>query len=142
MTGKGSNDVTTTNRSSASELASNNPVFLIVKGLRLDFLRTWNSAQPVSTSPKLFNTTADPITYNISSLSTNDSYSSGINTTIAFNAYSFNIDGDDHFTTTPGAGEYVNAMLTFPNGEWYNCTWHANQDGVNYYFYTTAQRLN
>ncbi len=140
MNGKNSSNVTTTSRRSASEIAINNPTFLIVRGLRLDFMQSPNTN--LYPGPKLYNTTSDPITYTVSSLSTNDAYIAGGNTTIAFNAYSFNVDGDDTFAANSDYAEYVNAMITFPNGEWYNCTWHATTDGQNFYFYTTAQRLN
>ncbi len=141
MTGKAVGNVTTTNRNAATSLATNSPALLVVNGLRLDFLQSALNAQNVS--PKLYNTTSSAIVYSISSLSTNDAYRGGSNTTIASNAYSSNIDGDDNFGTSQSDSEYVNSMLSFPNGEWYNCTWHATTDGTNYYyFYVTAQRLN
>ncbi len=140
MTGKAVGNVTTTNRNAASSMATNSTTLLVVNGLRLDFLQSSSNSE--NTSPKLYNTKATSVTYGIASLSTSDAYRSGSNTTIAGNAYSFNVDGDDFFATNLNESEYVNSMLTFPNGEWYNCTWHATTDGTNYYFYVTAQRLN
>ncbi|WBV54116.1 hypothetical protein [Chryseobacterium gambrini] len=61
------------------------------------------------------------------------------------NAYSYRVDGDDSFAVGSGAGgttEYVNAMLTFSTGEWYQLTYHATRDAANIYFYFTVQRLN
>ncbi|RKS26060.1 hypothetical protein CLV94_1112 [Flavobacterium endophyticum] len=143
MNGKNVNNTINSNRRSAYELstAAEQAKFIVINGLRMDFLQSWRGNP--STSPKLFNTTAGAITYNISSLSTGDRYVNGANTTIAPGYYSFNVDGNDDFSTVDqGDIEYVNAMLTFTNGEWYNCTWHATRDATNYYFYFTAQRLN
>ncbi|MDN3693656.1 hypothetical protein QWZ06_15835 [Chryseobacterium tructae] len=142
MNNKGVTDIVNTDRRSAYELASSldQSKYIIINGLRMDFIESWNDS---SVSPKLFNTTSSSITYNISSLSTNDSYKSGVSTVIATNSYSYNIDGNDDFSCSVGfEAEYVNAMITFNNGEWYNCTWHATRDNNNYYFYMTAQRLN
>ncbi|MGS2737707.1 hypothetical protein [Sinomicrobium pectinilyticum] len=112
---------------------------IIINGLRMDFL----AYDATRVSPKLFNTTANAIVYNISSLSTNDAYIDGIGTTIASNHYNYLVDGDDIFGASPnGNGEYVNVMLTFDTGEWYQCTWFATQDANNFYLYMTAQRLN
>lgn len=116
--------------------------FIIINGLRMDFMKSELFNTNGDTRPKFFNTTNNNINYNISSLSTTDRYLNGGNTTIAPSRYSFNIDGNDDFSTTEIRSEYVNAMLTFPNGEWYNCTWHSSRDANNYYFYFTAQRLN
>ncbi|MEG0926256.1 hypothetical protein [Chryseobacterium sp.] len=141
MTGKAVGNTSTTDRRSAHDLcnAADQAKFIYINGLRMDFLESWYDT---NTSPKLFNANAAAITYNISSLSTNDRYIDGANTNIAAGHYSFYIDGNDDFGTNIDQAEYVNAMLTFPSGEWYNCTWHATRDAINYYFYFTAQRLN
>ncbi|SEM25341.1 hypothetical protein SAMN05421856_1021, partial [Chryseobacterium taichungense] len=142
MTGKALTNTTVTNRKAAYEetTSSQKTKFIYINGLRMDFL-AYSSGQYVS--PKLYNATASPITYSISSLSTGNSYVYGVTTNIAAGHYSYYIDGDDAFGMGANdSAEYVNAMLTFPNGEWYNCTWHATNDGTNYYFYMTAQRLN
>lgn len=140
MNGKGSNNTTTTDRKAASEISTNNPSYIVFRGLRMDFIESVTNG---SVSPKFYNTTSNPITYNISSLSTNDVYAVGAGTTIAGGAYSYNIDGNDDFAATyQGTTEYVNAMVTFPDGEWYLCTWHAVREANNYHFYMTAQRLN
>lgn len=143
MTGKGSNNTSTTNRKAASEEATNSPSFLVVNGLRLDFMRSVVPAATHPIAPKLYNTTSSPIMYNISSLSTADANTTGSGATIAPNAYSFNIDGDDIFATSyQGYSEYVNSMLTFPDGQWYLCTWHAVREASTFNFFTTVQRLN
>lgn len=144
MTGKAVNNITTTNRRVAYELASlsDQTKFIIINGLRMDFMKSALTNNPGSVSPKFFNTASTPITYNISSLSTNDAMKDGLNTVLAPTSYSYNIDGNDDFSVTSSSIEYVNAMVTFNNGEWYNCTWHATRDTDNYYFYMTAQRLN
>ncbi|MBN8820506.1 MULTISPECIES: hypothetical protein [unclassified Spirosoma] len=141
MTGKASNSTSTTTRAAGFPNATNSPTPIIINGLRLDFIRSPISATDVA--PKLYNTTVNPILYTVSTLSTTNAYITGAGTTIAPNAYSFNIDGDDNLSTSNnGSSEYVNAMLTFSNGEWYNCTWYATTDGLNYYLFVTAQRLN
>lgn len=143
MTGKNLANVTTTNRRSAWELSSPSEQagFPIISGLRMDFLESGINNGAVSA--KLFNTTGVPVTYNISSLSTNDAYLDGGSTTIAPNAYSYFIDGDDNMGTVNGGTiEYVNSMLTLASGEWYMITYHATRDATNYYFYMTVQRMN
>ncbi|MBL1222958.1 hypothetical protein JET18_19045 [Chryseobacterium sp. L7] len=144
MTGRAVSNTTTTDRRSAYELSNvtDQAKFIVINGLRMDFLEATSSG---NVSPKFCNVTSAPITYGVSSLSTNDRYMNGANTTIAGPGfyYSYKIDGDDTFgTDSIDLSEYVNTMITFPNGEWYNCTWHATRDTVNYYFYFTAQRLN
>ncbi|MEA1849117.1 MULTISPECIES: hypothetical protein [Chryseobacterium] len=141
MTGKAVNNTTSINRRSAYDetTAAQKADFIFINGLRMDFIESWYNTG--NTSPKLYNITSSPVNYNVSSLSSHDAYTDGIDTTIASGYYSYDIDGDDNFSTAIGQGEYVNAMLTFPNKEWYNCTWHARRDGTNYYFYFTAQRL-
>ncbi|CAA7193731.1 hypothetical protein [Chryseobacterium potabilaquae] len=141
MNGKAITDITTTDRQAAYELATaaDQSKFIIINGLRMDFIESYNNS---SVSPKFFNNSSSDITYNISSLSTNDAYVNGAGTSIKAGYYSYNIDGDDNFSCTEEAAEYVNVMVTFDNGEWYNCTWHATRDINNYYFYMTAQRLN
>lgn len=144
MENKTVTSVTNTNRPVAYELASPSQQsrFITIQGLRMDFMLSAGSFAG-AISPKLFNTTSSPVTYSITSLSTNDAYTHGVATTIAPNYYSYLVDGNDDFGTSINeAAEYVNAMLTFPSGEWYNCTWHGTRDGTNYYFYFTAQRLN
>ncbi|MDR6159757.1 hypothetical protein QF023_003273 [Chryseobacterium sp. SLBN-27] len=140
MNGKAVNNTTTTDTRSAYEETTNDQKakFILINGLRMDFLKTGG----VDTRPKFFNTTASAIQYNVTALSTGNKYIDGIDTFIAPGHYSYLIDGDDLFSTSIGQGEYVNAMVTFPNGEWYNCTWHASRDANNYYFFMTAQRLN
>ncbi|OIN55450.1 hypothetical protein BLX24_30575 [Arsenicibacter rosenii] len=141
MTNKSSNSSTATTRTAAFPNATNSPAAIVIRGLRLDFIRSTQSAENVA--PKFFNTTANPVTYSVSALSTNDAYIAGAGTTIAPNAYSYIIDGDDNFATSNNnTAEYVNAMVTFSDGEWYNCTWHATTDGINLYMYVTSQRLN
>jgi hypothetical protein len=140
MNGKAVNNTTTTDTRSAYEETTNDQKakFILINGLRMDFLKTGG----VDTRPKFFNTTASAVQYNVTALSTGNKYIDGIDTFIATAHYSYLIDGDDLFSTSIGQGEYVNAMVTFPNGEWYNCTWHASRDANNYYFFMTAQRLN
>lgn len=95
------------------------------------------------TSPKFYNASAGTIIFSISALSTNDKYIDGVSTEIASSYYSYRIDGDDNFSTANGEqAEYVNAMVSFPNGEWYNCTWHATKILPTIIFIFTAQRLN
>ncbi len=140
MNGKGSNNTTTVNRKSASETAIFNPSHIVFRGLRMDFLEATTNGE---VSPKLYNTTPNPITYNLAALSTYDTNINGAGTTIAGNAYSFNVDGNDSFGCEfQGRAEYVNAMVSFPDGEWYLCTWHAVREATNYNFYMTVQRLN
>ncbi|MEG0926255.1 hypothetical protein [Chryseobacterium sp.] len=142
MNGKLAANITTTSRQSAYELSSTTEKakFIVINGLRMDFLSIGGGQS--NASPKFFNTTNSTITYDISTLSTNDRYIDGVNTNIVGNYYSFIIDGDDNIAVDLNRAEYINVMLTFPNGEWYNCTWHATRDATNYYFYFTAQRLN
>ncbi|WP_326984618.1 hypothetical protein VUJ46_08850 [Chryseobacterium sp. MYb264] len=144
MTGKSAGNTSTISRQAAYELASaaDKSKYIIINGLRMDFIKSWRPTAVASVSPKLFNTTSGTINYNTSALSTADKNIAGMNTTIAPNAYSYQIDGNDDFTTDLNEGEYVNAMITFSDGQWYNCTWHATRDSNNYYFYMTAQRLN
>ncbi|RNA61559.1 hypothetical protein D1631_06255 [Chryseobacterium nematophagum] len=142
MNGKAITDITTTDRQAAYELATaaDQSKFIIINGLRMDFLESYNNG---SVSPKFFNNSSSDLTYNISSLSTNDANITGAGTSIKAGYYSYNIDGNDDFScTADGATEYVNVMVTFGNGEWYNCTWHATRDVNSYHFYMTAQRLN
>ncbi|MDR6919253.1 hypothetical protein [Chryseobacterium sp. 2987] len=143
MTGRAVTNTGTTNRKSAYELSNavDQAKFIHINGLRMDFLE---AAFDGDVAPKFCNVTSAPITYSVSSLSTNNRYIDGANTTIAGPGYyySYNIDGDDDFGADMDRAEYVNAMIIFPNGEWHNCTWHATRDAVNYYFYFTAQRLN
>lgn len=142
MTGTAVTNTTNTNRRAGYELTdiSQQSAYIVINGLRMDFMQS--VVESIGVSPKLFNTTSSPITYSISSLSTNNAYVFGSGTVIAPNHYSYYIDGDDNFTAIGEVSEYVNAMLTFPDGQWYNCTWHATRDASNYYFYFTAQRLN
>ncbi|GEN69402.1 hypothetical protein [Chryseobacterium rhizosphaerae] len=142
MNGKLVTNTTTNTRQGAFKLASSvdQAKFIEINGLRMDFMAS--ALLSGNTSPKFFNTSSSPIAYNTSSLSTNDANTDGVNTVIAPGFYSYRIDGDDNFSTGTGRGEYVNVMVTFNNGEWYNCTWHATRDANNYYFYMTAQRLN
>ena len=148
MTGKAvGNTSTVNNRNQAYTLAdaANKSKFIIINGLRMDFIQTGSgSSNPTNNvSPKFFNTSSGVISYNISSLSTYDSNINGAGSSIQSGYYSYTIDGNDDFLCTAGDGsEYVNVMVTFNNGEWYNCTWHATRDTNNYYFYMTAQRLN
>ncbi|WP_428069935.1 hypothetical protein [Chryseobacterium gambrini] len=117
--------------------------YLVINGLRMDFMETPFSANAVA--PVLFNTNSTSVTYSISALSTNDQFVAGANTVLPANAYSYRVDGDDSFAVGSGAGgttEYVNAMLTFSTGEWYQLTYHATRDAANIYFYFTVQRLN
>lgn len=134
----------TVSERAASELVTptvlNN--FIVINGLRMDFLE---SAIDGNVYPTLYNTTTTDIVYSLSALSTNDQFIDSNNSIIKPNAHSFKIDGDNNFSTGSGTGsssEYVNAMITFPNGQWYNLTYYANRDGTNHYFYFTAQRLN
>lgn len=129
----------------AYELAtpSEQAIYPVINGLRMDFMETPFVSEGIS--PVLYNTTNAIITYSISSLSTNDQFITGANTVLPGLTYSYKIDGNDHFSVTQGAGgdtEYVNAMLTFPTGEWYQLTYHATRDNTYLYFYMTAQRLN
>ncbi|WP_312992388.1 hypothetical protein [Chryseobacterium flavum] len=115
--------------------------YIEIKGLRMDFMSKGGGVNDIS--PKLYNVTNETIKYNVSSLSTGNQNIEGGGASVSPRAYSFVIDGDDQFSSIPGTtAEYMNVMLTFPDGEWYNCTWHATQDSSNYYFYMTAQRLN
>lgn len=142
MNGKAVNNTTTTNRNAAYELATaiDQSKFIFINGLRMDFLESGTSG---NVSPKFFNTLSTDVTYNVSSLSTYDANIHGANTIIKTGYYSYYIDGNDDLGCSTGnQAEYVNAMVTFSNGEWYNCTWHATRDTDNYYFYMTAQRLN
>ncbi|MDR6919611.1 hypothetical protein [Chryseobacterium sp. 2987] len=65
MTGKAVNQTATTNRQSAYELSSaiEKAKFIIINGLRMDFMRV--NYNGVDVSPRFFNTTAGTITYNI-----------------------------------------------------------------------------
>ncbi|CAD7811875.1 hypothetical protein CHRY9390_02430 [Chryseobacterium aquaeductus] len=142
MTGKSIGNIATTNTRSAYEEATNSEKtkFIYINGLRMDFLESFISSDDVRA--RLYNTTSSTVKYDISALSTNDAYRTGVNSNVLSNYYSFRIDGDDNMSASTDAAEYVNTMLTFPNGEWYNCTWHATRDATNYYFFFTAQRLN
>lgn len=144
MNQKGSSNFTTTNLNSAYQIVTSPAVkanFIVINGLRMDFMQSNLVANHVK--PKFYNTTGADIIYYISSLSTNDQYYDGSGTTILSNAFSYKIDGNDDFSCNTGTtGEYVNAMLTFPNKEWYQITYYATRDAVNYYFFMTAQRLN
>lgn len=149
MTG-GRTNTGVTNKRAAYEIlvSSSDPQinkFIVINGLRMDYM----SKSSIANSARLYNTTNATIQYNLSGLSTNDAnINSGVGMSINANYYSYRIDGNDDMTTdapngnNPGRSEYVNAMLTFDNGEWYNCTWHSTRDDNNYYFYMTAQRLN
>lgn len=142
MSGKYFNNITTTNRNSAYELSNSTEKskFITINGLRMDFIESYNNG---SVSPKFFNSNSTDIVVHLSSLSTNDTNVGGIGSEIRSGYFSSNIDGNDDFLTTDYQnGEYVNAMVAFYNGEWYNCTWFAMRDNANYYFYMTAQRLN
>lgn len=137
------NKTTVNNRNQSYPLASlaDQTKFIIINGLRMDFIQSWGT--DTSVSPKFYNTTSNNISYTIASLSTNDANTQGAGTILPGGYYSYNIDGNDDFScTTGGQSEYVNVMITFDNGEWYNCTWHATRDITNYYLYMTAQRLN
>jgi hypothetical protein len=134
--------------------------YIVINGLRMDFIEAPFQANKIS--PVLHNTTNSNIVYSISSLSTYDSYITGGNTILPPNVYSYKIDGDGIFAVTAGTNntyinnfgatvdqgdtsgtsEYVNSMLTFPTGEWYQITYHATRDATNITFYFTAQRLN
>ena len=141
MNGKAASNITTTSNRSAYELSSNSDKakFIFINGLRLDFLKNATA----SVRPKFFNTTTSNILYDVSSLSTGNAYINGAGTTIVPNSYSYIIDGNDDFSCTTGDyAEYVNAMVSFSNGEWYNCTFYATRDATNFYFFITAQRLN
>lgn len=144
MTGKQVNNSGSVNNRNEAYMLSDDlgkSKYLIINGLRMDFLQSWSA--DTSVTPALFNILSNPVSYNVVSLSTNDQYLAGVGTTIAPQNYSFGVDGNNDFVCTAGgSAEYVNAMVTFDNGEWYNCTWHATRDANNYYFYTTAQRLN
>ena len=144
MNGKSINNITTdSNRNQAYTLANtfDKSKFIIINGLRMDFIQSWGA--DTSVSPKFFNTLSNPVSYNVSSLSTADAYIYGAGTTVRAGYYDYQIDGNDDFSCVAGGqAEYVNSMITFDNGEWYNCTWHATRDANNYYFYMTAQRLN
>lgn len=142
MNGKAANNTTTTNRNAAYELSTaiDQSKFIFINGLRMDFMESITNG---NVSPKFFNTLSSDITYNVSSLSTYDANIHGVNTVNKAGYYSYYIDGNDDLGCSTGdQAEYVNAMVTFSNGEWYNCTWHATRDTDNYYFYMTAQRLN
>ncbi|RKS26059.1 hypothetical protein CLV94_1111 [Flavobacterium endophyticum] len=143
MNGKNAGNITTTNRRSAYELsnATEQAKFIVINGLRMDFIEADFNGD---TAPKFFNTTGTAITYNISAFSTINAYVNGAGTTINPGYYSYYIDGDDDLGTNSinYDSEYINVMVTFTNGEWYNCTWHATGDASNYYFYFTAKRLN
>ncbi len=116
----------------------------VINGLRMDFIRTpFGNGNQVT--PTLHNISGVSKTYSVSGLSTNDAYIYGANTILPANTHSFRIDGDDSIAIGSLVGsfsEYVNAMLTFPDGQWYQITYHASQDATNIYFYMTAQRLN
>ena len=149
MSGPLATNVVSNGRRSAYELSL--PIdqarFIQVNGLRLDFIRAADPNFPNYVSPKFFNTTASNMQYTLSALSTTNPNVSGANVTIVPNAYSYFIDGNDGMNVSAGAGgqnEYVNGMLTFPNGQWYIVTFTANQDisGTNHHFYMTAQRMN
>ncbi|MCQ4142621.1 hypothetical protein [Chryseobacterium sp. EO14] len=129
-----------------TQVSSVQSQYIVINGLRMDFVETPFFANSVS--PVLFNTNSGgqpAAVFNISSLSTNDVYSNGANTSLPAQRYSYRVDGDDQFglgSSSGGTAEYVNAMLTFPTGEWYQLTYHATRDATNVYFYFTAQRLN
>ncbi|REC52840.1 MULTISPECIES: hypothetical protein [Chryseobacterium] len=117
--------------------------YIVINGLRLDFMETPFSAGSIA--PVLFNTKSTSVTYSISALSTNDQFVAGANSVLPADTYSYRVDGNDSFSVQSGAGgnnEYVNAMLTFSTGEWYQITYFATRDATNIYFYFTAQRLN
>ncbi|EJL70318.1 hypothetical protein [Chryseobacterium populi] len=139
MTGR--NSTSTTGNNSIYELSSatDKLKFLYINGVRMDGLRSSGGV-----APKLFNPTSANIVYNLSALSTHDfNIDNGTGMNLLPNYYSYLIDGDDNMGTyTNSTTEYVNVMITFPNGQWYNFTWHATRDAANFYFYMTAQRLN
>ncbi len=136
------------------------PLYPVINGLRMDFIEAPFAANNIS--PVLHNTTNSNIVYSISSLSTFDSYIRGGNTILPPNVYSYRIDGDGILAITDGTNntyndpntgvvvngnndgmsEYVNSMLSFPSGEWYQITYYATRDTTNITFYFTAQRLN
>jgi hypothetical protein len=140
--------------------ATEKSLYPVINGLRMDFIKAPFTTSSIS--PVLHNTTNSNIVYSISSLSTFDSYIKGANTILPPNVYSYRIDGDGVMSVTQGANstysdasngttvngnnngvsEYVNSMLTFPSGEWYQITYHATRDATNITFYFTAQRLN
>ncbi|KQT27015.1 hypothetical protein ASG22_20380 [Chryseobacterium sp. Leaf405] len=107
MTGKAVTNVTSTNRRVAYELANaaQQNAFIVINGLRMNFMTSAVAAGNVS--PKFFNITGSPITYNVAALSTNDAY-----ITIAPNYYSIKIDGNDDLSASIDEAEYVNAMVT------------------------------
>lgn len=143
----GSTITITDNASYDLASAANKAKYIVLNGLRMDFTETPFNGNNVS--PVLYNTTSSSINFSLSSLSTNDLNIDGANTTLPANTYSYRVDGDDNFGlsasgTSPAGGrtEYVNAMLTFPSGEWYQLTYHATRDATNVYLYMTALRLN
>ncbi|MDR6404060.1 MULTISPECIES: hypothetical protein [Chryseobacterium] len=144
MTGKNVSNTALRNWPISYDMAGAQQIkYIVINGLRMDFLHGWDSGMgDNSASPKLYNTTSNPITYSISSLSTNNSYLEGSTTTIASHHFSYRVDGDDIFGLTPNnTGEYVNVMLVFATGEWFNCTWYAMEDSTTVHLYMTAQRL-
>lgn len=141
MNGKAVNNVTTTNRrllTNAAGLNSNSPGVLFINGLMMNFMYDSNGL----INPVMLNTTANPINYSITSLTTYGSYSTGIKTTIAGNAVSFHVDNNDQLLfNDDDQSEFCVSQIMFENGEWYQVTWTANQINNIAYGYLTAQRL-
>ncbi|WP_445721924.1 hypothetical protein [Flavobacterium sp.] len=118
-------------------LTNTSPGVVIINGLRMDFKNN-NSSE---VDPVFVNTKGTSVQYTISSLSTYDRYVYGAKTTIAPYAISYTIDGDANFWChNNDRAEYVNSMLTFPSGQWYNLTFHAKQvDGVVTGYWTATR---
>lgn len=144
MTGKSSSQTGTTTWQAAYDLAGAQQAnFLVINGLRMDFM----CPSTVLISPKLFNTTTSNVTYHVAAMTTvaANNNNSGTNVTIAPGYFSYYIYGTDKMQISGITySEYISVMITFNDGQWYNCTWHATREYPNHSFqlYFTAQRLN
>lgn len=150
MTDKVSASVSTTQKSVYELAGVQQSNFIVINGLRMDFL---SNGDNLKVQPKFFNTTGSSITYTIATLSSGynaasssrDNYNNGANTVIKTNCYSYYLEEDNVMFLTNFSTDntgYINSMLSFPNGECYNCTWHATRDSTgSFHFYFTIQRL-
>ena len=143
MTGRGVNDTGTTNTNAASDYALNSPNYILIRGLRLDVLETYQNDN-YSIRPTFYNTSSSNVVYSFASLSGIDPKIDGSNCTVRPNYYGWEIEGNDRMLCNATGGEFLNLMLAFNDfpEEWYNVTFYCRRFNDDLYFYYTAQRLN
>ncbi|MDI9862663.1 hypothetical protein [Flectobacillus roseus] len=105
---------------------------VIIKGLRLDFIRN-------TYAPKLVNTTSSNISYSL----VTRTYPSGVNTTILGNAISYFVINNDalNIVTENVTSELVDGTIAFNTGEWYIFKFFPLVRNGMVYGYTYAKRL-